>query len=112
MTQAAFGISVFETVLGSLMSLVHNGRITLNTLIDKLTRQPALLLGERHGISGILEDGKPDDIVIIDPDKEWTVNTEEFVSKGKNTPLAGAILKGNVVMTISGGKIAYNEEQD
>ena len=105
MVEAAFGISVFETALGSLMSLVHNERITLNTLIDKLTRQPALLLGERHGLSGKLEDGKPADIVLIDPDREWVVKPDEFLSKGKNTPLSGVMLKGLVVMTIYAGEI-------
>lgn len=109
-TKAAFGISVFETALGSLMKLVHTGKITLDTLVDKLTRQPALLLGERDGITGRLEDGKPADIIIIDADREWTVNPEVFVSKGKNTPLAGCILKGKVMMTVSNNKLVYRDE--
>ncbi len=110
MMQAAFGISVFETTLASLMSLVHNGRITINTLIDKLTRQPSLLLGEKYGIRGRFEEGKSADMVIIDPDREWIVNPEEFISKGKNTPLAGVTLKGRVVMTISEGKVVYTDK--
>ena len=110
MIKAAFGISVFETALASLMTLVHNGRITLNTLIDKLTRQPALLLGERHEISGKLEDGKPADIIIIDPESEWVVDPEEFISKGKNTPLTGVTLKGKVMMTICAGEIVYRDK--
>ena len=108
--QAAFGISVFETAMGSLMSLVHGDKITLNTLIDKLTRQPAFLLGDRDGITGRLEDGKPADIVVIDPEREWTVDTEEFVSKGKNTPLAGMTLKGKVMVTIYAGEIVYRDK--
>jgi dihydroorotase len=110
MIKAAFGISVFETAAGSLMSLVHGGKITINTLIDKLTRQPALILGERYGITGRLEDGKPAEIVIIDPDREWVVDPEEFISKGKNTPLAGVTLKGRVMMTISKGESVYKDE--
>ncbi len=110
MSRAAFGISVFETALGSLMSLVHNERITMETLVYKLTRQPALLLGERYGITGTLEDGKMADIVIIDPEKEWTVNPDEFVSKGKNTPFAGVTLKGKVIVTVSRGNLVYIDE--
>ncbi|UCC16784.1 MAG: dihydroorotase [Dehalococcoidales bacterium] len=110
MVKAAFGISVFETALGSLMMLVHNGRSTLNTLIDKLTRQPALLLGERYGITGMLEDNKLADIVIIDPDREYVVDPEEFISKGKNTPLAGATLKGKVMATISRSEMVFRDE--
>ena len=109
MVKAAFGISVFETALGSLMSLVHNERITLNTLIDKLTRKPASLLGERYGIKGTLKDGKPADIVLIDPDREWVVNPDEFLSKGKNTPLSGVMLKGLVMMTTYAGEIVYRD---
>ncbi len=107
---AAFGISGFETALGSLMGLVHNGRITLNSLISKLTFRPAKMIGERHGISGTLAVGVPADIVIFDPDKEWVVNPEEFVSKGKNTPLAGSTLRGKVMATIFRGKMVYIDD--
>jgi dihydroorotase len=110
MMKAAFGISVFETALGSLMNLVHDGKITINTLIDKLTRQPALLLGERDGTTGRLENSKPADIVILDPNREWVVDPVKFISKGKNTPLAGTILKSRVVMTISRGELVYRDE--
>ena len=110
MMKAAFGISVFETALGSLMNLVHDGKITINTLVDKLTRQPALLLGERDGTTGRLENSKPADIVILDPNREWVVDPVKFISKGKNTPLAGTILKGRVVMTISRGELVYRDE--
>ncbi|HEY95069.1 MAG TPA: dihydroorotase [Dehalococcoidia bacterium] len=108
--EAAFGISVFETTLASLMTLVHSNKITLNTLIDKLTRQPALLLGKRDGITGRLEDGKAADLVMIDPNREWVVDPEEFVSKGKNTPLSGVTLKGKVMATVSRGKLVFVDE--
>jgi len=110
MNGAAFGISGFETALGSLMSLVHNGDITLHTLVSRLTCQPARILGERRGITGTLAIGAPADIVILDPDKEWIVNPEEFVSKGKNTPLAGTTLRGKVIATIFSGEILYIDD--
>jgi dihydroorotase len=110
MNGAAFGISGFETALGSLMSLVHNGDITLHTLVSRLTCQPARILGERRGITGTLAIGAPADIVIYDPDKEWVVNPEEFVSKGKNTPLAGTTLRGKVIATIFSGEIVYIDD--
>jgi dihydroorotase len=110
MKNAAFGISGFETALGCLMGLVHSGRIPLNTLIEKMTRQPALILGKRDGINGTIEEGMPADLVIFDPEKEWTVNPEDFLSKGKNTPLAGVVLKGKVVATYSKGNQVYRNE--
>lgn len=107
---AAFGISGLETALGSLMSLVHNGELTIAILISKLTYEPAKLIGNKYGKLGTLGIGVPADITIFDPDLEWTVNTKDFASKGKNTPLAGSVLKGKVMATISQGKLVYKDK--
>jgi dihydroorotase len=50
------------------------------------------------------------DVVIFDPNKEWVVNPEEFVSKGKNTPLAGSVLKGRVIATVYGGVVVHMDK--
>jgi len=107
---AAFGISGFETALGSLLSLVHNGQLTLNTLISKLTCAPAKIIGNKYGRLGSLEVGVSADVTIFDPDMEWIVDTKAFASKGKNTPLAGSRLKGRVMATISQGKLVYKDD--
>ena len=39
---------------------------------------------------------------------EWVVDASRFASKGKNTPLDGATLKGQVVATIVGGEVVYD----
>ncbi len=109
-TRAAFGISVFETALGSLISLVHNGQLTLPFLISRLTCEPAKLLGDKYGKLGTLNIGAAADVTIFDPDKEWVVDTSTFASKGKNTPLAGSKLKGKVMSTIYGGKLVYKDD--
>jgi len=105
-TTAAFGISGFETALGSLMGLVHRGKLDLVTLISKLTHEPASFL--RRSDLGTLKPGALADVVIFDPNAEWAVNPDEFVSKGKNTPLAGAVLKGKVIATVYGGVVVYS----
>jgi dihydroorotase len=104
--RAPFGISGFETALGSLMGLVQRGDITLVNLINKLTAKPAEIIGQKYGL-GTLEVGSTADITIFDPALEWTVDTRDFASKGKNTPLAGEKLKGKVMVTIYGGKVVY-----
>jgi dihydroorotase len=109
---ATFGISGFETALGSLMSLVHNGELTLATLIAKLTREPAKIIGDKYGKLGTLAVGTLADIAVFDPNREWVVDTSAFASKGKNTPLAGSTLKGKVMATISQGKPVYEERVD
>jgi len=107
---APFGISGFETALGSLMSLVHDGQLTLPFLISKLTNEPAKILGDRYGKLGALSIGAPADVTIFDPNGEWMVDTTAFASKGKNTPLAGSILKGKVMSTIFGGNLIYKDD--
>lgn len=104
---AAFGISGLETAFGCLMSLVHENKIKLNTLISKLTVEPAKIIGTRYGELGTLKSGCRADVTIFDPDKEWTVDSRQFASKGKNTPFDGCHLKGKIYMTIAGGQIIY-----
>jgi dihydroorotase len=103
---AASGISGLETALGSLMGLVHTGKISLPLVIAKLTSKPAELLGGRFGS---LTPEATADVTVFDPEAEWTVDAEKFASKGKNTPLDGEKLKGRVILTVYGGRPVYRE---
>lgn len=107
---ASFGISGFETALGSLMTLVHDGKLSLATLTAKLTYEPAKIIGNKYGKLGTLAIGAPADVTIFDPDMDWMVDVKTFASKGKNTPLAGAKLKGKVMATIFQGKLVYKDD--
>ncbi|MFH1662648.1 MAG: dihydroorotase [Chloroflexota bacterium] len=106
---APFGISGFETALGSLMSLVHNGQIDIKLLISKLTGEPAKIIGNKFGRLGTLAIGEAADITIFDPDMEWIVDTGKFVSRGKNNPLNGERLKGKIMATIYNEKFVYKD---
>jgi dihydroorotase len=106
---AAFGISGLETALGCLMSLVHQGKITLAQLISKLTCEPAKVIG-RNGELGTLKTGAPANITILDPDREWIVKSRNFASKGKNTPYDGYQFKGKIMATIANGRIVYTDD--
>jgi dihydroorotase len=106
---ASFGISVLETALGSLMSLVHENRISLSTLVDRLTVGPARVLGPSFEQYATLEAGSPADLVLFDPNLVWTVDTSQFASKGRNTPLEGVDLKGRVVATMVEGRLVYQD---
>ncbi len=102
---AANGISNLETALASVMSLVHTGLVSLDVIIEKLTASPARFLGRSE--LGTLRPGAAADVVIFDPDAEWVVDPSKFASKGKNTPLAGATLKGRVAATLFKGQVVY-----
>ncbi len=108
---ASFGISVLETALASSLQLVHDGRIRLTALVERLTAGPARVLGPDYLPFASLAPGTPADIVLFDPDFEWTVNSREFASKGKNTPLDGVTLKGGVIATVVAGKIIHYSEK-
>ena len=107
---APFGISGFETALGSLMSLVHDGELILVTLIAKLTHEPARIIGNKYVRLGTLAIGASADVTLFDPALEWVVDTKAFASKGKNTPLAGERLKGKMMATVSQGKLVYKDD--
>ena len=104
---AAFGISVLETALGSLLQLVHTNKLSMGAMIDRLTTGPARVLGESYSDLASLQPGTTADLVLFDPEKEWTVDTSEFESKGRNTPLEGTTLKGRVVATFASGRMVY-----
>ncbi|MBN1366776.1 MAG: dihydroorotase [Dehalococcoidales bacterium] len=106
---AAFGISGFETSLGSLMNLLHTGKLSLLDIIAKLTIGPVKVMGKDYGNLGTLTVGKSADITIFDPQISWMVDPDKFISKGKNTPLVGQTLKGKVIASIYGGKVVFKE---
>ncbi|MCX6011997.1 MAG: dihydroorotase [Chloroflexi bacterium] len=105
---AAFGISGLETALGSLMTMVHSGELDLKILISKLTIEPARILDINK--LGTLQLDTVGDVVIFDPNKEWIVDSDNFASLGKNTPLQGIVLKGKIMATIFGGQVVYRAQ--
>lgn len=104
--RAAFGIVGLETSFGLSMQLVQDGRLSLDDLINKMSKRPAAILG----IDNDLKVGNPADITVVDLNSFWSVNPKTFLSKSRNTPFTGFSLKGEVYMTIVGGKIAYQRD--
>ncbi|MDF1535443.1 MAG: dihydroorotase [bacterium] len=105
---AAFGISGFETALALTLSLVESGRIGLMDAVARWTVNPARVAGLP---GGTLADRAPADVVIVDQSAKWTVEPGSFLSRGKNTPLAGMELTGQVVSTFVGGRKVYDREE-
>lgn len=101
---AAPGISGLETALGLVLTLVHRGEMDLVNMVAKLTEGPASVLGRTPAT---LRPGAPADIVIFDPDYAWVVDTAKFASKGHNSPVQGQRLKGQVMLTMYQGRIAF-----
>jgi dihydroorotase len=99
---AAFGISGIETAFAIGLRLVHDKIIDIKELVAKMTNVPSGIMGLSKGT---LQNGADADITIVDTGSEITVNTDKFLSKGKNSPFNGWQLKGAVKKTISMGKV-------
>ncbi len=103
---AAFGVIGLETSFSVLYTkLVKTGKITLNTLVSKMTSSPANAFNLNFG--EIKEDGMPD-FVLVDLNKQWKVEEDSFVSKSSNSPFIGWNLDGKVIYTIVNGNLVFN----
>ena len=107
LTEAPSGITGLETSLAlGITSLVNKGHLSMVQLMEKMSLNPARLY---HLDCGRLEEGRPADLVIFDPEKTWTVKAEEFASKSANSPFIGEELTGKVTYTICKGKVIYED---
>ncbi|RDU23380.1 dihydroorotase [Anaerosacchariphilus polymeriproducens] len=105
MLKAPFGIVGLETAVPlTITELVETGYLTPMQMAEKLSYNPAKVLGIDKGT---LLEGKTADIVIINPNEEYSIDTAQFESKGKNTPFHGRRVKGKVCATIADGTIIY-----
>jgi len=99
------GIIGLETSLPVSLSLVRDGVLTLNQLVEKMSTNPSKIL---NICRGTLKSGAVADVTVIDPAAEWTVDAEKLSSKSKNSPWLGSAMKGAAAVTIVNGKIVYS----
>lgn len=103
--KAPFGIVGLETSASlTHTELVLKGYLTPMQMVEKMSYNPAKILGIDRGS---IEEGRIADIMIFNPEKEYTINTQDFASKGRNTPFNGTKVKGVVEYTIHNGEIVY-----
>jgi len=100
---APSGFAGLETALGVVLTgLYHSGRFSLNDIIELMAAAPARIFALT---AGTIKVGSPADIVLIDPDAEWVVDSKRFYTRGKCTPFEGKKLKGKAVAAIVGGRL-------
>ncbi len=106
LTQAPSGITGLETSLAlGITELVDKKYLTMPELMEKMSLNPARLYNLD---CGRMKAGAPADLVIFDPDEEFTV--DKFHSKADNSPFKGWKLKGKTRYTICEGKVVYQRE--
>lgn len=103
---APFGIVGLETSFAlSYTYLVDSGLISLSELIRKMSCNAASILAIDRGD---ISEGHIADITIFDPNSEYSIDPDTFVSKGKNTPFTGTKVKGQIRYTIKSGVKTYS----
>ncbi len=102
------GVVGLETALGLTLSLVREGVLSLQRAISLLTDGPAKAFGLP---GGHLAPGAPADIVVVEQDVEWTVDSARFFSRSRNTPFHGRRLTGRVAQTWVGGRLVFEDGQ-
>lgn len=101
------GIIGLETSLPLSLSLVRDGVLTLDQLVEKMSCNPSNILGLQRGT---LVSGSVADITVIDPSVEWTVESDNLASKSKNSPFLGWSVTGAASATILAGKVVYTRD--
>lgn len=99
---AAFGFTGIEVALPLMLDLVRAAHVDLQTMVERLTGGPARVF---RLPGGTLAPGAPADICVFDPEIPWQVTEDNLRSRGKNTPLLGAHMRGRVTRTIVAGQI-------
>jgi dihydroorotase len=114
--KASNGISGIETALSILLELVAAGKLPLARAVAALTTGPASVVAAWPAAASTpagrargLTEGAPADLVVFDRADTWQVTPESLRSKGKNSPLLGRDLAGRVLLTIAGGRLAYED---
>ena len=104
---APCGFTGLETSLGVILTeLYQTGLFTINEIIGKMSTTPAHIFSLN---AGSLKVGSPADVVIIDLNKEWTVDKTKFYTRGKVTPFEGKPCKGKAVATLVAGKFVMRD---
>lgn len=107
---AVSGFSSIELSLPVMLMHVKAGRLNLNRLIEVMSTNPARIFG-LYPRKGIIAIGSDADFVLVDLKKDYTVRAEDLHGKSNVTPYEGLSIAGRPVMTVSRGRVIYEEGQ-
>lgn len=104
---SAMGIVGLETAFAALNThLVKTGVITLEHLIKIMSINPR----EVFRIKGGINIGDRADIVLLDTERQWVVDSQKFYSMGKISMFVGRQMVGDIAMTIHRGNVVYENK--
>lgn len=105
---APFGLVGLETALGLVVTqLVEKKVLTLAQMVERMSCAPARAFSLP---GGTLRRGSIADVTVFDPEREWTVDRNRFLSKSRNTPFHGMTLRGAPILTIVDGHVRWRRD--
>ena len=100
---AAPGMVGGETLLALALIPVHDGRIAMIDMLQRMIAAPSAIFGLPGGKLSV---GEPADLVLFDPGAPWRIDADRLSANANNTPFDGMPVQGRVRMTVKGGDIS------
>ena len=107
--KAASGGPLVQHSLVAMLQLVRQGIFTLEKVVDKMCHSPAVLFRIQN--RGYIRKGYYADLVLVDPNRSWTVNSDNILYKCGWSPFEGATFDASVLQTWVNGKLVYDNGQ-
>ncbi|UVO52106.1 dihydroorotase [Sphingomonas sp. SUN019] len=98
---AAAGMAGAATLLALGLGLVRDGVVTRVRLFELASSNPAQILGVETGRCAA---GLPADLILVDPDAPWRIDSDELTGQAGNTPFDGLPVQGRVLRVFKGGR--------
>ena len=99
------GGPMVQHALTAMMEFVHQGKMTIEKVVDKMCHAPAILYNVKD--RGFIRPGFKADLVLVDPEWEWTVSHKNTYYKCKWTPLEGQVFHNRVTHTFVNGQLIF-----
>ena len=107
--KAASGGPLVQHSLVAMMQLVKQGVFTIEKIVDKMCHAPAELF--RIDKRGFIRPGYYADLVLVDPNRPWTVNADNILYKCSWSPFEGTTFGSSVLQTWVNGNLVYDNGQ-
>lgn len=104
--KAPSGGPMVQHSLGAMLELYHNGRFTLDKVVEKMCHNPAIMFSINK--RGFIREGYLADLVLVDLNNSWEVKKDNILYKCGWSPMEGEIFKSKVISTFVNGNRVYN----
>lgn len=104
---AASGGPLVQHSLQMMMQLASQNVFSKEQVVEKMCHAPAKLFGVKE--RGFIREGYFADLVLLNPNKPYTITTDNIISKCGWSPLEGETFSSNIEMTILNGEIVFQD---